>query len=69
MEEILHHLGCKNHVNNGIFTISTGAGFLPSTVVKTIAGFFCESDIYLMSLQRCFAKKTTIKTPGPKFFV
>ena len=26
MEEILHHLGCKNHVNNGIFTISTGAG-------------------------------------------
>ena len=30
MEEVLHHLGC--HVNHGIFTISTGAGFLPSTV-------------------------------------
>ena len=32
MEDILHHLGYiktyKNPVNNGIFTISTGAGFL-----------------------------------------
>ena len=28
-----HHLGCmKPVVNNGIFTISTDAGFLPSTV-------------------------------------
>ena len=32
MEEILHHLGCVNPVNNGINYISTGAGFLPSTV-------------------------------------
>ena len=33
MEEIQHHLECKNLIkNNGIFTISTGAGFLPSTV-------------------------------------
>ena len=24
MAEILHHLGCRNPVNNGIFTISTG---------------------------------------------
>ena len=34
MEDILDLLGCiKNTVNNGIFTISTGAGFLLSTVV------------------------------------
>ena len=32
MEEILHHLGCINLVNNGISYLSTGAGFLPSTV-------------------------------------
>jgi len=32
MEEILHHLGCINLVNNGIKYLSTGAGFLPSTV-------------------------------------
>ena len=32
MEEILHHLGYINLVNNGINYISTGAGFLPSTV-------------------------------------
>ena len=36
MEEILHHLECIKDlikpVNNGIFTISTGAGFQPSTV-------------------------------------
>jgi len=29
--EILHHLGCIKPYN-GIFTIPTGAGFLPSTV-------------------------------------
>ena len=33
MEEILHHLGCIKLVNSGIDYISTGAGFLPSTVV------------------------------------
>jgi len=35
MEEILHHLGCVNlvnNVNNGINYLSTGAGFQPSTV-------------------------------------
>ncbi len=32
MEEILHHLGCINSVNNGKSYLSTGAGFLPSTV-------------------------------------
>ena len=32
MEEILHHLGWKNLVNNGIYCLSTGAGFQPSTV-------------------------------------
>jgi len=31
MEEILH-LGCTKLANYGIFSISTGAGFLPSTV-------------------------------------
>jgi len=28
MEEILHRLKCIKSVHNGIFTISTGAGFL-----------------------------------------
>ena len=32
MEKILHHLGCKKLVNNGRNYLSTGAGFLPSTV-------------------------------------
>ena len=32
MEKILHHLGYINLVNNGIKHVSTGAGFLPSTV-------------------------------------
>ena len=27
MEEILHHWGCKNGVNNGIDYLSTGAGY------------------------------------------
>ena len=31
MEEILHHLGVINPVNNGINYLSTGAGFWPST--------------------------------------
>jgi len=34
MEEILHHLGYINLVDNGINYISTGAGFLPSTVAR-----------------------------------
>ena len=36
MEEILHHLGCtvQNLESIGIFTISIGAGFLPSTVLR-----------------------------------
>ncbi len=37
MEEILHHLGCKKLVNNGRNYPSTGAGFLPSTVVRIVA--------------------------------
>ena len=32
MEEILHHLLSMSLCENGIFSISTGAGFLPSTV-------------------------------------
>jgi len=38
MEEILHHLGCINPVNNGINYISTGAGFHPSTVGILVLG-------------------------------
>ena len=34
MEEILHRLGCKNIVNNWINYLSTGAGFLLSTVSR-----------------------------------
>ena len=34
MEEILDHLGCIIPANNGMITISTGAGFLPSTVAQ-----------------------------------
>ena len=34
MEEILHHLGCIEPLNHGIFIISTGAGFLPSIAVS-----------------------------------
>ena len=30
MEDVLHHLGCLNPPNNGICSISTGEGFLPS---------------------------------------
>ena len=48
MEEILHHLGYINLVNNGINYISTGAGFLPSTVseVESTEGWvpFITSD-------------------------
>ena len=32
MEEILHHLRCRNPANNGINYLSSGAGFFPSTV-------------------------------------
>ena len=35
MAEILHHLDVWNYIENGILYLSTGAGFLPSTV-----GFF-----------------------------
>ena len=34
MEEILHHLECINLVSNGLNYLSTGAGFLPSTVLR-----------------------------------
>ena len=36
MEEIRHHLGCKKFVNTGVSYLSTGAGFLPSTVVTKL---------------------------------
>ena len=34
LEEILHHLVRMKPINNGINYLSTGAGFLPSTVVS-----------------------------------
>ena len=34
MEEILHHLGCIKPCNYGIKYLSTGEGYLPSTVVR-----------------------------------
>jgi hypothetical protein len=33
MEEILHHLEWLKPINNEINSLSTGAGFLPSTVL------------------------------------
>ena len=36
MEEILHHLECRNLVNHGVNYLPTGAGFLPSTVSTCI---------------------------------
>ena len=36
IEEILHHLRCVKPVNNGINYLSTGAGFLPSTLFHVI---------------------------------
>ena len=39
MEEILHHLGCKKSSKWWDITISTGAGFLPSTVRIFIPGW------------------------------
>ena len=48
MEEILHHLGyidpCKQW---DILRTSTGAGFLPSTVLLNIA-WICETHIYIL---------------------
>ena len=43
MEEILHHLGCMKPCRNGIFSILTGAGFLPSTV--------CYHDTWLIMMK------------------
>ena len=43
MEEILRHLGCMKPCRNGIFSISTGAGFLPSTV--------CYHDTWLITMK------------------
>ena len=40
MEEILHHLGCINLVNNGISYLSTGAGIQPSTVPHQVGLVF-----------------------------
>ena len=46
MEEILHHLGCTNLVNNGISYILTGARFLPSTLVWVWVLFVAFSIVF-----------------------
>ena len=50
MKELLHHLGCikpSRYINNGITYLSTGAGFLPSTVLvllsRKLQGFFRQN--------------------------
>ena len=60
MEEILHHLGYINLVNNGINYISTGAWFLPSTVPLknacirwTFTSCFFLPEVYLHWCQPC----------------
>ena len=53
MAEILHHLGCKKTVNNGINYLSTGAAFQPSTV------WFDEICVSLSGEFVCFAKLVT----------
>jgi len=41
--EIMHHLGCKKFENNERNYLSTGAGFLPSTVLITLLDELCFS--------------------------
>ena len=48
MEEILHHLGYINLINNGINYISTGAGFLPSTLSTHFFGSY-HKDIRILT--------------------
>ena len=61
----------KNPVNNGMFTISTGAGFLPSTVwITQIHRFSAKSQNLKMPPELTVAGRTTL-TPqqrrlGPK---
>ena len=49
VEEILHHLGCVNPCKSWVLTISTGAGFLPSTVRHDIriTGHRSNQDVIL----------------------
>ena len=58
MAEILHHLGCKNPTNNGRSYLSTGAGFLPSTVGN---GCFDQFDLLMSFLCDHFSPS---KHPG-----
>ena len=52
MEEILHHLGYKNLVDNGrnYILVSTGAGFLPTSV-------FWKIDFMIFYDILCLVKK------------
>ena len=63
MEEILHHLGCINPVNNRTNYLSTGAGFQPPTVCThsftswkriTIFEFYC-----MRHLLQCWSLSST----------
>ena len=60
MEEILHHLGCKEPVNNRINYLSTGAGFLPSTVCLHLMDLLvlcslCFPKVNIIGFQFVFA--------------
>ena len=48
-----HHLGCKIPANNGIFTISTGAGFLPSTVSQGLTTIDTSSLSHFFKIFLC----------------
>ena len=63
MEEIRHHLGCIKPCNSGIFTISTGAGFLPSTVplplqnpIRSMGSFWERRSHYWGSLEKSLTR-------------
>ena len=59
MEEILHHLGCINPVNNGInYHINWLAGFLPSTVPFPYLQGFSHMAVVFWSRRRSRIQST-----------
>ena len=60
MEEILHHLGCIQTVNDGINYLSTGAGFQPSTVWPP----FAQKAKNLLLVKECWINKSTHLSNG-----
>ena len=64
MEEILHHLGCiKPWKTYGINYLSTGAGFLPSTVCIYIYSTPCQAR----AVQQNIISSGQIKSNYPRF--